>query len=321
MVSPMMEPNLQALRYRCFLDEQPDYLIPPRLFAPTPAGSLIVNPHCWFSWSGEMPAHLAASIGDTGGVFDSNLVWVLDAATGAVWPYAVGEDYIRYLGMLAPGMAVPRDFPPLLTWVLTNAGVLVPPDHAARRRWDWAHSAALSSKNFRHGYTFLPPLIPPLHVGALRRYFRYRIRTGGLPFGDDQVARRYASHNEPVARYLQGQLTEVVRQVLHRRVKPTYAYVAAYLGGSVLEPHTDREQCEYTITLCVDATPEPAGACPWPINLDTPKGRLQIFQELGGALLFRGREIPHYRDRLANGSTSTSLLFHYVDDSFSGGLD
>jgi hypothetical protein len=38
-------------------------------------------------------------------------------------------------------------------------------------------------------------------------------------------------------------------------------------------------------------------------------------------LLYRGRELPHFRDVLPAGHSSTSIFFHYVREGFAGTLD
>jgi hypothetical protein len=58
-------------------------------------------------------------------------------------------------------------------------------------------------------------------------------------------------------------LTGTARQV----VVPFYSYLALYQGGAVLEPQTDREACEFTISLCIDATPDPQRHGAWPCTL------------------------------------------------------
>jgi len=50
-------------------------------------------------------------------------------------------------------------------------------------------------------------------------------------------------------------------------------------------------------------------------------GSLRVLQHIGDGLLYRGQYVPHYRDALPAGHTSTSLLFHYVDYQFDGSLD
>lgn len=104
-------------------------------------------------------------------------------------------------------------------------------------------------------------------------------------------------------------------------IKPSYVYLASYLGGADLKKHTDREQCEFSISLCLDFSPEPQLATSWPIRLDTSAGTVTLYQALGDGLLYRGTKLPHYRDVLAEGHTSTSIFFHYVAENFAGRLD
>jgi hypothetical protein len=60
---------------------------------------------------------------------------------------------------------------------------------------------------------------------------------------------------------------------------------------------------------------------PWPIRLDTPAGAVAVHQALGDGLAYRGTRVPHYRDVLGEGQTSTSIFFHYVAADFAGSLD
>jgi hypothetical protein len=55
--------------------------------------------------------------------------------------------------------------------------------------------------------------------------------------------------------------------------------------------------------------------------LQTPRGQVTVFQALGDGLLYRGGELPHFRDVLPEGQTSTSLFFHYVPGDFTGSLN
>src|SRR5208283_4297740 len=64
------------------------------------------------------------------------------------------------------------------------------------------------------GYVPLEDLIHPFHVAALRRYYRYQIRTGAIRLGDRQSPRRYVAYNEPVARFFHHQLAGVFSEVV-----------------------------------------------------------------------------------------------------------
>ncbi|MGD0183385.1 MAG: hypothetical protein ABSC15_26545, partial [Terriglobales bacterium] len=96
--------------------------------------------------------------------------------------------------------------------------------------------------------------------------------------------------------------------------------MASYQPGADLERHTDRAQCDFSVTLCLDYSPEPRNATPWPIHLYKKSGKVTVFQAIGDALLYRGCQIPHSRDTLPEGQTSTSIFFHYVREDFTGSL-
>jgi hypothetical protein len=308
-------------RYHCLLDEQPYYLVPPRLYRPEEAALFVTNQQCRFSWqrpAAEMESMMAQIRAVDDFLASDRIVWIHDLATGASWPYWVGPEYFGYLARMSPGQPVSRRLPPNVHWVLRNAEIIVPADHAPRRQWERSYLQGARHAQFRQGYTVFPNVIPPFHLGSLRRYYRAKIRSGSFSLGDGQVSRRFAAHNEAVSRFVQGQLMSIVGEIARVPIKPSYSYVAAYQSGSVLERHTDREQCEFSVTLCIDATPEPAQQSLWPIKLKTRNGVVSIWQYLGEGLLYRGRQLPHYRDRLPEGCTSTSLLLHYVHGNFSG---
>lgn len=281
----------------------------------------MVDPRCWFSWSGAPPAEVAPwleSLGIPGG---TDTAWVSDPATRALLPFWVGTELRHTLESAAPGEPLTGPMNPQLLRVLQCARILVDPAEEARRQAEWVAIVESARAHFQRGYVPLAGLIHPYHLGALRRHFRRQIRTGAFPLGDDQSALRHVAHNEPVARFFHHQLTGVMSAIAGELVKPSYVYFASYQGGAELERHTDREQCEFSITFCVDYTPEPASATHWPICLDTAQGTVIVYQALGDALLYRGCQVPHYRKRLWRGATSSSIFFHYVRRNFAGPLN
>ena len=315
--------GMPSEQYHCLLDEQPYYLVPPRLLRqPELFGSVLVNPDCWFSWDGLLPPDKAERVEWPDNFLASDrIVWVEDAATRAIWPFWVGDEYFEYLRRMAPGRLLREELPFHVRWVLTQANVLVGPEDAAQRRGQWDEWVAGFATTFEGGYVVLENLIPAFHLGALRRYYRHRVRRGFYSLGDEQVSRRFAAHNEGVARFIHKQLAGAIGDVSRAALKPSYAYFVSYLSGADLAKHVDREQCEYSITTCIDASPEPQDESPWPIQLDTGPGTAKVYQSIGDALFYRGCSVAHWRESLPRGLTSTSLLLHYVDESFTGKLD
>ncbi len=199
---------------------------------------------------------------------------------------------------------------------------MTPAEHGERYLAERSEIVSTRVRVFREkGYLPLGNLIHPFNLAALRRYYRYAIRRGAIRLGDEQSSRRYVAHNEKVARFFHHQIANAVSAIAGEAVKPSYVYLASYLSGAELKKHTDRQQCEFSVTLCLDFSPEPELATSWPIRLDTSEGTVTVYQALGDGLVYRGTRVPHFRDVLGAGNTSTSIFFHYVSSDFSGPLD
>jgi hypothetical protein len=202
------------------------------------------------------------------------------------------------------------------------ANVLVTDDYASHRRQQWDEIVSITGAQFQsQGYAPAGQLIHPFHISALRRYYRHQIRNGKLLLGDDQSPLRYKSYNDPVARFFHQQLTAAMSAFAGEPLKASYVYMASYQPGAILEKHIDREQCDFSVTLCLDYAPEPRNATAWPIHLHKQSGKVTVFQAIGDALLYRGCQLPHSRAALPAGHTSTSIFFHYVREDFQGSLD
>jgi hypothetical protein len=172
------------------------------------------------------------------------------------------------------------------------------------------------------GYAYIPGLIRPGVIGALRAHYRRLIRSGRMNLGDSQSGRRWVCHNEAAARVVQAHLVKLVSEVVEVPVKPTYTYSAIYTQGARLPPHRDREQCEYSITVPFEMSPEPSWECHWPLELQRVGEKpTRVYQRLGDGLLYRGRTLTHARDPLPAHVVFGVLLLHYVDEQFSGRCD
>ena len=320
-------PQRDSNGYCCLLDEQPTHLVPERLVRrlrqEQAAGDLIFNARCHVGRV-ETPDGLCAADSLLGEFSreDLTMAWVQDAATEVWSTFCLSAELRAAVLSARSDSRVILNLREPIKNLLQHAGILVAPGHVDQRCRMWDETASRSRSVFREkGYAVVDGLIHPFQLAELRRYFRRQIRTGKVRLGDGQSPRRYIAHNDPAARFFHVQLTKAVSDLVGERVKPSYVYMASYLSGAQLERHTDREQCEFSITLCLDYAPEPSAATPWPLYLDTPHGTATIHQSIGDGLLYRGRELPHYRKTLAQGNTSTSLFLHYVAEDFDGGLE
>lgn len=311
--------------YYCVLDEQPDHLVPSSALEQpkSPSGTLVRNPDLWFADRNDIYSEIGQEIGTLQNmVRGPNIVWVRQAAGGTLLPFWLGPGLNELVAGLVPGEPIGPTFPKNTLGALTAAEILINSEDAAARRRSWTATLAHSALQFQdRGFVPIAGLLHPYHISALRRYYRYQIRTRQLKLGDDQSPKRYVAHNEIVTSFFHRQLTDTVAVLAGESVKPSYVYVVSYQEGSDLEKHIDREQCEFSVTLCLDYSPEPEMETPWPLHLETCDTDVTVFQAIGDALAYRGREINHFRSPLAKGNTSTSLLFHYVRSSYTGSLD
>jgi hypothetical protein len=308
--------------FHCRLDDQPDHLVPERLLRPeywegSSDRPLFLNPDCFFTPDGELPADAPAGFADQG-----QIAWIRDSGSEALQPFWLAPKLCTMLSGAHPGDPAPTRLSPQARHTLIMANILVPDDYASHRRQQWDEIVSITRPQFQsQGYAPVGRLIHPFHIAGLRRFYRQQIRSGALHLGDDQSPLRYKSYNDPVARFFHQQLTAAMTAFAGEPLKASYVYLASYQPGAVLEKHTDREQCDFSVTLCLDYAPEPRNATPWPLQLHKTSGTVRVFQAIGDALLYRGCQLPHSREALPEGHTSTSIFFHYVREDFTGSLD
>jgi hypothetical protein len=316
-------------QFHCLLDELPLHLIPQRqlesrnTWRNVSDQRLFLNPHCSVLPAGQVPAELEPHRYLLENFnLQGTVAWVRDPATGALNPFWLGPRLEAAVSRFRGGEPVSASLPTDVRILLADAGIVRPADHAERRLAEWAEVVSKSAPQFREkGYVPLGNLIHPFNLAALRRYYRHAIRRGTIRLGDEQSSRRYVAHNDSVACFFHHQIAHAVSAIAGEAIKPSYVYLASYLSGAELKKHTDREQCEFSVTLCLDFSPEPELATPWPIRLDAGKGVVTVYQALGDGLVYRGTRVPHYRHALGEGQTSTSIFFHYVPADFSGPLN
>ena len=313
-------------RFYCLLDELPLHLVPRPVLAPNSeqaSRDLVLNPECRFCAGEELPVELASRKELLPAfALQGTIAWLHDPNTNSLIPFWLGRQFESFVRDLRPGEPVPDSLPAWARSILERAGILVSGCSIARRGVEREAASGKAGKLFRKkGYAPLHGLIHPFHIAALRRYYRHRIRTGAIALGDGQSPRRYVAYNDPVARFFHRRIAIPFGAVAGEPVKPSYVYMASYLSGAELKKHVDRAQCEFSITLCLDFSPEPALATPWPIHLETPKGTVTVYQALGDGLAYRGTRLPHYRSTLGEKQTSTSIFFHYVAADFMGSLE
>lgn len=123
---------------------------------------------------------------------------------------------------------------------------------------------------------------------------------------------RKGCHNPDLFRALHYLMVDRAQSIFPEKVKSSYVYVSMYEDERSICPlHTDRPQCKYTVDLCIDQ------AEVWPIYINGEA----YYLEAGDAVAYSGTDHPHYRNQIVKGNFCDLAFFHFVPESFNGGLD
>jgi hypothetical protein len=271
-------------------------------------------------------------------------VWVTEVITGierGYWFDKLAD--VDTVSKLEAGKDLPPEMEPEFLARLYAAGIVTTEEEVAERtRKNQAKVDAARDNYHRNKYVVIKDLLPPEQMEAMRTYYRKYISNGFMPF-DGTQARRFYQHNEPLAMVFHKNLTKLMSCVVGEDVIPSYVYAGSYVENADLNPHTDRPQCEFSISFQVDYLPEePDHISPWglflwapefgtgePISYDSKEfpassesedPNTAVYLRSGDGLIYKGRELIHYRYPLAAGHQSTSLFFHYVSTHFDGEL-
>ena len=157
-----------------------------------------------------------------------------------------------------------------------------------------------------------------------QEYYKNTISKNVWPLGDKQ-SNRYKSHNEPLSRFLHYEILPLIEHIVGKRLKPTYTYLSAYIKDADLPPHTDRADCEYTVSFIVDK-PENSNWNIYVHKIKQPvkhKGRYNFTPpldecepvdcEAGGLMIFQGTDRIHFRENLEY-EYYNILLLHYCSE-------
>ena len=233
-----------------------------------------------------------------------------------VAPFWVTAETASVLAELVPGAAAPPLAPPLAR-ALVHAGVLVPADQP--RAAPLARFAGYRAGFEADGYVIARDLLGVSELAALRRYYAELLAARLVQLGDRQNAARFSAYNDPVGRFVHARLTGAMSVVVGQPVLPSFSYFFSYLEAAALEPHKDRPQAEFSISLQIDHWPEPAAETGWPLGFTFEDGRAAAADlRIGDAVLYHGRALTHHRAPLPGGQRSSVLVLEYVPHEFRG---
>ena len=159
----------------------------------------------------------------------------------------------------------------------------------------------------KSGYAVIKQFIPSLMCQYIARNVRVLEANSRLSFGDTQVEKAFSGGSPALAETLLDLMTPVLSGVLGYELYPTYSYLRVYMKGAVLGKHTDRYSCEISATVPIEFESQHI----WPLCIEIDGHAKLIELEPGDALIYKGIEIPHWREPFA-GERQVQVFLHYV---------
>lgn len=132
---------------------------------------------------------------------------------------------------------------------------------------------------------------------------------------------RLVVHNDPVGRAVIEALKPAIEGLVGEKLVSSYAYAVQYDAGHDLKRHVDRDQSVVSISMPIAYRPADEGRFPWPLQFFKDGETLPLTCDIGDALLFSGRRLPHARTPLPDGHCARALFLHYVGERFVQTLD
>lgn len=150
--------------------------------------------------------------------------------------------------------------------------------------------------------------IDPQAVQTLSRYMEYAVKNNEYNKLSDRWS-KYARYADPLMETVLYNSKEEVEHITGLELDPTYAYARVYVKGDEMPKHTDRPSCEISITVNVATKGEL-----WPIWMQVPgQEPISMVLEPGDAVVYKGCEVPHWREKAVNTDVTAQFMLHYVD--------
>lgn len=168
----------------------------------------------------------------------------------------------------------------------------------------------VTSRFEKDKYVHLPEFLDKENCVQLTNALKDLVEQG-LTIKDPQCPKSEAIHGAQVFDSLLVQLLPYFEVASGKKLLPTYSYARLYAPGDELKNHTDRESCEISATITLGFEGDN-----WPIYMGDGMDKSnasEIKMGVGDAVLYRGMEKHHWREKYTEGKWQAQVFLHYVD--------
>jgi len=163
----------------------------------------------------------------------------------------------------------------------------------------------------KHGWTYIPNFVEKYECDALTDHM-FRLKEQGKMKADKHCPMSLGVYGDPILDSFLEMKRVKLSKMIKIRLLPTYTFARLYQTNETLFRHKDRPSCEIsaTVTLGHDKNSEI-----WPFffsKIDGYRGIHRQVIDVGGAVIYRGMELWHWRQEY-KGKWQTQVFLHYVD--------
>lgn len=152
-------------------------------------------------------------------------------------------------------------------------------------------------------YVAVKNLLDPFVLQYLQSYYHQFVAEGLRHFRRDGTS--INGYGEACADLALYAMREKIEGITGLSLLPGFSFVRLYRKGEKLRRHIDRGANEVNCTIQI------YGNTPWPLGVQVAGQDVVIHQDDGDGLIYRGLEIPHWRDAYV-GDEHLQLILAYV---------
>ena len=150
--------------------------------------------------------------------------------------------------------------------------------------------------------------IDPQSVQTISRYMEYSLKNNQYDRVSDNYS-KFARYADPLMETILYNSKEEVETITGLSLEPTYAYARVYIKGDELPAHTDRPACEISLTVNIATVGKN-----WPIWMEVSgHAPISMLLEPGDAVVYKGCEVKHWREKAMDTELTAQFMLHYVD--------
>lgn len=174
-------------------------------------------------------------------------------------------------------------------------------------------------------FVYLKNLVSKDRCDTLASYLKEKSKDEGVY--DSQCGKSKAFKGDPNLDKLLEDVLPDIEAATGKKLLPAYSYARYYVPGEELKIHIDRPACEISVTLTLGYDGKI-----WPIYMgegsDDKSSTIKLNDdgkevylddvyrvetEVGDAVLYKGCEIYHWREKYKEGNWQAQVFLHYVD--------